>query len=69
MLQILIGGEEHFEHFLISKPEQIAVPGATPALLVNRRDYVSLENRVEAPECLDQREPAASQGASVCKLR
>ena len=40
MLQILIGCEEHFEHFLISKPEQTAVPGATPALLVNRRDYM-----------------------------
>jgi hypothetical protein len=42
MLQILIGGEEHFEQFLISKPEQIAIPGATPALLVNSRDYMGV---------------------------
>ena len=38
MFQMLIGGEKNFEHFLISKPKQIAVPGTTPALFVNRRD-------------------------------
>ena len=38
ILAILVGGEKNFEHFLISKPKQIAVAGTTPALLVNCRD-------------------------------